>query len=136
MPVEIVDRNRRHIEQIGWTECIIALFLILIPTILCLFVKKKWILRYQRELLTCSLGTIFAIVFVDLIPELIEDASKSRHNSTFFSLSIFGGIAFAFTMNAVHDMMDRTACDDCDPQHPCDECNKQVELLSVYTDTN
>ena len=102
-------------RKIEWWETIIAGFIILIPTTLCLFIKKKWILKYQRELLTCSLGSIFAIIFIDLIPELIQDASKQPEKSKLFSLSIFGGIAFAFTMNALHDIIiQHSQCDKCD----------------------
>lgn len=94
-------------KEMKWWETITAGCLLLIPTALCLFIKKNWILKYQRELLTCSLGTIFAIVFVDLIPELIEDAAKQPQKSRLFSASIFAGIAFAFIMNSFHDICDK-----------------------------
>ena len=117
-------------RQIEWPETIIAGSLILLPTSLCLFVKKSWILKYQRELLSCSLGTIFAIVFVDLIPELIEDAAKEEITpikSKLFSLSIFGGIAFAFLMNALHDIVEYSQCDGCDKDDLCDNCKHNKE---------
>eukprot|EP01084_Bolivina_argentea_P115961 206133_1 len=123
--------------DVSWTECIIALFLMLIPTGLCLLVPKKWILKYQRELLTCSLGTIFAIVFVDLIPDLIEDAQKhSDNHPILFSLSIFGGIIFAFTMNAIHDMMEQSHCENCDDNNPCDQCQATNKINHPNKTTN
>ena len=114
---------------------VIGLFLILVPTVICLFVRKKWILQYQRELLTCSLGTIFAIVFMDLIPELIEHATEkvkdmqeaeAKKYYYLFSLTIFAGLAFAFMMECVHEAMEGK-CKDCDnDDNPSDKCKNQV----------
>lgn len=118
------DEHHRQIQDIGWTECLVALFLILIPTAFCSLVRKRWILTYQRELLTCSLGTMFAIVFVDLVPELIEDARTADHKPIWLSMSIFGGIAFAFMMNTLHDAMEHKSCDKCDDDSPCDDCKR------------
>ena len=99
--------KRENMQQVSWVESILALFLILLPTVSCLFVRKRWIVQYQRELLTCSLGTIFSIVFVDLIPDLIEDAPKEPGKKLirlYYSLSIFAGIAFAFLTNEIHEI--------------------------------
>eukprot|EP01084_Bolivina_argentea_P124270 220211_1 len=93
--------------------------LIVSPVLLCIcFPAQKYIAKFQKELLVCSLGTICAFCFLDIIPVIIKDAN--HHGLTkpankiqlyLFSCTILIGMLFAAFLGCLHNIMEHKHCE-------------------------
>ena len=123
-----------YLPIIGYSSLIVS------PVLLCAcFPAKKYIAKFQRELLTASLGTICGFIFFEIIPailhdhlqhsfdELIESADKKTqlihplihklemeksHINGVYTLSctILLGMIFAALLNVLHEWMEHEHC--------------------------
>lgn len=106
----------------------------IVPTILVgLILPKKWILRWDKQILSCSIGTICAFLFIEVIPHTIHDIGekfteynydKSPTSCIYFGLVILFGMILAGSLELLeHD----------DHHHAESEAN--VSNGSTNTDT-
>eukprot|EP01083_Nonionella_stella_P139347 424911_1 len=90
-------------------------------------------LTISTGVINLFIGYHFCDCICGLIPDLINSSKNYEGQSILFSLSIFGGIAFAFTMNAIHDILEDAQCQNCIGTDPCDLCKAKHQATQPNT---
>ena len=96
-----------------WINAIAGVALVSTPDLFCFLIPKNFAEKYEKELVLLGMGTITAILFVHLIPDLMLDVAenpkywkRNEHYTKIFGALIFAGLFISYLLHIIDAKVD------------------------------